>query len=111
MTDDADRYSQDYLDRVEEPVGWYTERGYKVMPDLHQDVYSGAIGSHGAGGNGAAAREIGAGVAYRPSDPGTWGRTSLTVRPRFSSTRWTRRTRVPWPALPSNGRPDRAVVN
>ncbi|WP_235686458.1 cellulase family glycosylhydrolase [Tomitella gaofuii] len=54
------RYSQDYLELVEERVGWYAERGYKVMLDMHQDVYSGAIDSHGAGGNGAGALGNGA---------------------------------------------------
>jgi endoglycosylceramidase len=49
------QYDQAYLDRVEERVGWYAERGYKVMLDMHQDVYSGAITPEGNGGNGAGA--------------------------------------------------------
>nr|AAB67050.1 endoglycoceramidase II [Rhodococcus sp. (in: high G+C Gram-positive bacteria)] len=48
-------YDQQYLDRVEDRVGWYAERGYKVMLDMHQDVYSGAITPEGNSGNGAGA--------------------------------------------------------
>ncbi|QBJ96057.1 glycoside hydrolase family 5 protein [Rhodococcus sp. ABRD24] len=47
------QYDQAYLDRVEERVGWYAERGYKVMLDMHQDVYSGAAIPGGDTGNGA----------------------------------------------------------
>src|SRR3989304_5671049 len=31
------QYDQEYLDRVEDRVSWYAERGYKVMLDMHQD--------------------------------------------------------------------------
>lgn len=31
---------QGYLDAVEERVGWYAERGYTVMLDMHQDLWS-----------------------------------------------------------------------
>ncbi|QBJ97348.1 glycoside hydrolase family 5 protein [Rhodococcus sp. ABRD24] len=47
------QYDQAYLNRVEERVGWYAERGYKVMLDMHQDVYSGAAIPGGDTGNGA----------------------------------------------------------
>ncbi|MGW0175877.1 cellulase family glycosylhydrolase [Rhodococcus sp. NPDC003322] len=47
------QYDQAYLDRVEDRVGWYAERGYKVMLDMHQDLYSGAITPDGRTGNGA----------------------------------------------------------
>ena len=47
------QYDQEYLDRVEDRVSWYAERGYKVMLDMHQDVYSGAITPEGNSGNGA----------------------------------------------------------
>ncbi|WJJ14566.1 cellulase family glycosylhydrolase (plasmid) [Prescottella equi] len=46
-------HDQQYLDRVEDRVGWYAERGYKVMLDMHQDVYSGAAIPGGDSGNGA----------------------------------------------------------
>ncbi|MFC9786263.1 cellulase family glycosylhydrolase [Rhodococcus sp. NPDC127528] len=49
------QYDQAYLDRVEDRVSWYAERGYKVMLDMHQDVYSGAITADGNTGNGAGA--------------------------------------------------------
>ncbi|RMI33419.1 cellulase family glycosylhydrolase [Nocardia stercoris] len=56
------QYDQQYLDRVEQRVGWYAARGYKVMLDMHQDVYSGAITTAGVStsniggiGNGAPA--------------------------------------------------------
>ncbi|WP_027502682.1 cellulase family glycosylhydrolase [Rhodococcus sp. UNC363MFTsu5.1] len=48
-------YSQDYLDRVEERIGWYADRGYHVMLDMHQDLWSGAITPDGKTGNGAPA--------------------------------------------------------
>ncbi|WP_245709274.1 cellulase family glycosylhydrolase [Rhodococcus tukisamuensis] len=35
------QYDQAYLDRVEDRVGWYAERGYQVMLDMHQDVFPG----------------------------------------------------------------------
>ncbi|MBM4728873.1 cellulase family glycosylhydrolase [Prescottella equi] len=48
-------YSQEYLDRVAERVDWYAERGYSVMLDMHQDLYSSAITPSGQNGNGAPA--------------------------------------------------------
>ncbi|MFD4179555.1 cellulase family glycosylhydrolase [Rhodococcus sp. NPDC058514] len=48
-------YSQEYLDRVEERIGWYADRGYHVMLDMHQDLWSGAITPDGKTGNGAPA--------------------------------------------------------
>ncbi|MFD4291962.1 cellulase family glycosylhydrolase [Rhodococcus sp. NPDC058505] len=48
-------YDQAYLDRVAERVGWYGERGYHVMLDMHQDLWSGAITPDGTTGNGAPA--------------------------------------------------------
>ncbi|WP_345344203.1 cellulase family glycosylhydrolase [Rhodococcus olei] len=48
-------YSREYLDRVAERVGWYAERGYHVMLDMHQDLWSGAITPDGRTGNGAPA--------------------------------------------------------
>ncbi len=48
------RYDTAYLDRVETMVGWYAKRGYSVMLDMHQDVYS-QFGDPPLGGNGAPA--------------------------------------------------------
>lgn len=48
-------FDQAYLDRVEERVGWYAKRGYQVMLDMHQDLWSGAITPDGKTGNGAPA--------------------------------------------------------
>jgi endoglycosylceramidase len=48
-------YDQAYLDRVAERIGWYSERGYHVMLDMHQDLWSGAITPDGMTGNGAPA--------------------------------------------------------
>lgn len=48
-------YDQAYLDRVATRVGWYSERGYHVMLDTHQDLWSGAITPDGHTGNGAPA--------------------------------------------------------
>lgn len=44
---------QGYLDAVEERVGWYAERGYTVMLDMHQDLWSQHITPSGENGNGA----------------------------------------------------------
>ncbi|MGH4031730.1 cellulase family glycosylhydrolase [Actinomycetota bacterium Odt1-20B] len=42
------RYDEDYLRDVAERVRWYGERGYKVMLDMHQDLYGPATGGNGA---------------------------------------------------------------
>ncbi|MDI9915024.1 cellulase family glycosylhydrolase [Rhodococcus sp. IEGM 1379] len=47
------QYDDAYLDRVTERVGWFSERGYSVMLDMHQDLYSSAITPSGQSGNGA----------------------------------------------------------
>ncbi|MFC4336601.1 cellulase family glycosylhydrolase [Salininema proteolyticum] len=44
---------QDYLDEVEKRVGWYEKRGYHVMLDMHQDLYSTYTSSEHVAGNGA----------------------------------------------------------
>lgn len=44
-----------YLDEVEERVGWYADRGYHVMLDMHQDLYGAAITPDNTWGNGAPA--------------------------------------------------------
>ncbi|MEU9197070.1 cellulase family glycosylhydrolase [Streptomyces hundungensis] len=41
-------YDDGYLDRVAERVRWYGARGYRVMLDLHQDVYGPAVKGNGA---------------------------------------------------------------
>lgn len=41
-------FDEDYLDRVEEWVDWYGERGIHVVLDMHQDLYAWAIGGDGA---------------------------------------------------------------
>jgi len=41
-------FSDDYLDKVEERVNWYTTRGMYVMLDMHQDIYSIVFGGDGA---------------------------------------------------------------
>lgn len=46
-------YDDGYLDDVAERVSWYSERGYHVMLDMHQDLWSMAITPDGAHGNGA----------------------------------------------------------
>ena len=46
-------YDQEYLDDVEERVGWYEERGYHVMLDMHQDLWGSGITPEGDNGNGA----------------------------------------------------------
>lgn len=33
-------YDEEYFDRLEEMIGWYAERGYWVMLDMHQDLWS-----------------------------------------------------------------------
>lgn len=47
------QYDQDYLDGVAERLDWYAERGYSVMLDMHQDLYSDAIIPGDGTGNGA----------------------------------------------------------
>lgn len=44
---------QAYLDEVAERVDWYAERGYHVMLDMHQDLYSDQIIPGSGIGNGA----------------------------------------------------------
>lgn len=46
-------YDQKYLDDVAERVGWYSTRGYKVMLDMHQDLWGSGITPSGDTGNGA----------------------------------------------------------
>lgn len=46
-------YDQAYLDAVEERVGWYEERGYHVMLDMHQDLWGRYITPGLDRGNGA----------------------------------------------------------
>jgi len=41
-------YDDAYLDRVQEWVDWYGERGLHVVLDLHQDLYAWEIGGNGA---------------------------------------------------------------
>lgn len=41
-------YDEHYLDEVETRVKWYTDRGVHVMIDMHQDIYSEAVGGNGA---------------------------------------------------------------
>lgn len=48
-------YDDGYLDDVAERVSWYADRGYHVMLDMHQDLWSMAITPDGAHGNGAPA--------------------------------------------------------
>ncbi|QKJ18144.1 cellulase family glycosylhydrolase [Microbacterium hominis] len=48
-------YDQGYLDDVEERIGWYADRGYHVMLDMHQDLWGNAITPSGMNGNGAPA--------------------------------------------------------
>ncbi len=48
-------YDQAYLDRIAERIGWYSERGYHVMLDMHQDLWSSAITPAADIGNGAPA--------------------------------------------------------
>ena len=46
---------QAYLDAVAARVAWYADRGYKVMLDMHQDLWGPAITPEGKNGNGAPA--------------------------------------------------------
>ncbi len=46
-------YDQHYLDGVEKMVGWYADRGYHVMLDMHQDLWGIDIVPDAAVGNGA----------------------------------------------------------
>lgn len=48
-------YDQGYLDGLAERVDWYAERGYYVMLDMHQDLYSDAVIPGEGTGNGAPA--------------------------------------------------------
>lgn len=41
-------FDEAYLDAVEARVNWYTARGAYVMLDMHQDIYSHAVGGNGA---------------------------------------------------------------
>ncbi len=41
-------YNDEYLDKVEERVNWYTSRGMYVLLDMHQDLYSIVFGGDGA---------------------------------------------------------------
>jgi len=46
-------YDQAYLDGLEERVRWYDERGYKVMLDMHQDLWGDDVVPGRGTGNGA----------------------------------------------------------
>ncbi|WP_022888954.1 cellulase family glycosylhydrolase [Agromyces italicus] len=46
-------YDEQYLDDVAERVEWYDERGYRVMLDMHQDLWGSGITPGGMDGNGA----------------------------------------------------------
>lgn len=46
-------YDDDYLAAVSERISWYTDRGYHVMLDMHQDLYSRFITDSGRTGDGA----------------------------------------------------------
>lgn len=41
-------FSDEYLDRIQKRVEWYTSRGMYVMLDMHQDLYSIVFGGDGA---------------------------------------------------------------
>lgn len=41
-------FDQDYLDKVEERVGWATEAGLYVVLDMHQDIWGPKFGGDGA---------------------------------------------------------------
>ncbi len=43
-----DSFDENYLDRIEQRVNWYTSRGMYVMLDMHQDIYSSVFGGDGA---------------------------------------------------------------
>lgn len=43
-----DVFDDNYLDKVEQRVNWYTSRGMYVMLDMHQDLYSIVFGGDGA---------------------------------------------------------------
>lgn len=49
------QYDDAYLDTVADRVGWYADRGYHVMLDMHQDLWGNAITADGDIGNGAPA--------------------------------------------------------
>ncbi|MFI7695810.1 cellulase family glycosylhydrolase [Nonomuraea sp. NPDC049655] len=46
-------YDTKYLDKVAERVRWYSDRGYQVMLDMHQDLWGNGITPTGVAGNGA----------------------------------------------------------
>lgn len=46
-------YDTKYLDKVAERIGWYRERGYHVMLDMHQDLWGNGITPSKDAGNGA----------------------------------------------------------
>lgn len=61
------RYDTAYFDRVQQRIDWYASRGYTVLLDLHQDVYSQFWSTEFNGGNGAPAWAVhtdGLPVAY-----------------------------------------------
>ncbi len=43
-----DVFNEAYLDKVEERINWYAERGMYVMLDMHQDIYSQKFDGDGA---------------------------------------------------------------
>lgn len=45
---EKDVFDEEYLDRVQERVEWYTSRKMYVMLDMHQDIYSIVFGGDGA---------------------------------------------------------------
>ncbi|GAA1107076.1 cellulase family glycosylhydrolase [Nocardiopsis composta] len=46
-------YDEEYLDAVAERVGWYADRGYHVLLDMHQDLYGRYTSPEEHSGNGA----------------------------------------------------------
>ncbi len=46
-------YDTAYLDALAERIGWYRDRGYRVMLDMHQDLWGNAIVPGSGTGNGA----------------------------------------------------------
>ncbi|MFI9553350.1 cellulase family glycosylhydrolase [Nonomuraea endophytica] len=46
-------YDTKYLDKVAERIGWYRQRGYHVMLDMHQDLWGNGITPSKVAGNGA----------------------------------------------------------
>jgi endoglycosylceramidase len=41
-------FDDEYIDRVQERIEWYTNRNMYVMLDMHQDIYSAVFGGDGA---------------------------------------------------------------